>query len=601
MQSRGRNRRRGLLTALGASAITAALIVGVTTNAQAATLFSDDFESGGTSGWSKSGGSWEVVSDGSQVLRQDNTGSNLARFFAGSTSWTDYQLQARVKPLSFNGSNRFVGIATRVASNTKMYRLALINSNRAELQVVNGSSVTVLGSASLSVATGTWYTLRIESSGSTIRGFVNGSQIGSGSDGAFGSGRIALVTGYAGASFDDVSVDTIGGGPAPTTPPATTAPPTTAPPTTAPPTTAPPTTGDTLYVAPNGSDSAAGTISNPTTLTSAITRIAAGGTIYLRGGTYRYSQTITIGQGNNGTSNARKKLYAYPGETPVLNFSAQSEDPANRGIEVGGSYWHIHGIVVERAGDNGILLAGNNNIIERTVTRHNRDSGLQLSRLVAGAPRDQWPSNNLVLSAVSHDNVDSDGEDADGFAPKLTVGPGNIFRYTVAHNNIDDGYDLYTKSDTGAIGAVTIENSLAYDNGTLSNGGQAGNGDRNGYKLGGEDIGVNHIIRGNIAYGNGKHGFTYNRNLGTMTVSNNVGIGSEERNFNFDGGSSVFRDNTSCDSGSTDRIIGNSDSSNQFWSGSNGSRCSTYSGALGWSFASDGRLVVTFGGRVVTQ
>ncbi|MFB4268354.1 carbohydrate-binding protein [Nonomuraea sp. GTA35] len=363
-------------------------------------------------------------------------------------------------------------------------------------------------------------------------------------------------------------------------------------------TTQPP--GDTLYVAPNGTDSAAGTESNPTTLTSAITRIAAGGTIYMRGGRYDFSQTVTIAAGNDGTSGARKKLSAYPGETPVLNFSAQSEDPANRGLAVGGSFWHIYGIVVERAGDNGILLAGNNNIIERTVTRFNRDSGLQLSRLVAGAPREQWPSNNLILSAVSHDNADSDGEDADGFAPKLTVGPGNVFRYTVSHNNIDDGYDLFTKTDTGPIGAVTIEDSLAYDNGTLSNGGQAGNGDRNGYKLGGEDIGVNHVIQRNIAHGNGKHGFTYNRNLGTMTVSSNVSIGNEERNFNFDGGSSVFRNNTSCDSGSNDRIIGNADSSNQFWSGSNGSRCSSYSGALAWSFAADGRLVVTFGGTPVT-
>ncbi len=357
----------------------------------------------------------------------------------------------------------------------------------------------------------------------------------------------------------------------------------------------PPDPVDTLYVAPNGTDNADGTQANPTTLTSALTRVATGGTIFLRGGTYRYSQTVTIAQDNNGTASARKKLYAYQGETPVLNFSAQTEDPANRGLAVGGSYWHIRGIVVERAGDNGILLAGNNNIIERTVTRFNRDSGLQLSRLVAGAPSSQWPANNLVVSSVSHDNADSDGEDADGFAPKLTVGPGNVFRYTVAHNNIDDGYDLFTKSDTGPIGAVTIEDSLAYGNGTLSDGSQAGNGDRNGYKLGGEDIGVNHVIRRNIAYDNGKHGFTFNRNTGTMTVSDNVGIGNTERNFNFDGGTSVFRGNTSCDSGSNDRIIGNSDSSNQFWSGSNGSRCSSYSGALRWSFASDGRLVVTFG------
>ena len=34
-----------------------------------------------------------------------------------------------------------------------------------------------------------------------------------------------------------------------------------------------------LYVSPSGRDGATGTISDPTTLTSAITRIAAGGTI----------------------------------------------------------------------------------------------------------------------------------------------------------------------------------------------------------------------------------------------------------------------------------------------------------------------------------
>jgi pectate disaccharide-lyase len=358
--------------------------------------------------------------------------------------------------------------------------------------------------------------------------------------------------------------------------------------------------GDTLYVAPNGSDGASGTSSDPTTLTSAIGRIAPGGTIYLRGGTYNLSRTVTIPQGNNGTAGARKRLFAVQGERPVLNFAAQSEDPANRGLVVGGNHWHVNGIVVERAGDNGILLAGSDNVLERTITRFNRDSGLQLSRLASDAPRDQWPSRNLVLSAESHDNADSDGEDADGFAPKLTVGQGNVFRYTVAHNNIDDGYDLFTKSDTGAIGPVTIEDSLAYDNGTLSNGGQAGNGDRNGYKLGGEDIAVNHVVRRNIAHGNGKHGFTFNRNTGSMTITSNVGIGNTERNFNFDGGSSVFRGNTSCDSGSNDRIVGDSDGSNQFWSGSDGSRCANLSGALAWSFAADGRLVVTLGGRTVT-
>ncbi|MDX3227954.1 right-handed parallel beta-helix repeat-containing protein [Streptomyces sp. ME19-01-6] len=353
-----------------------------------------------------------------------------------------------------------------------------------------------------------------------------------------------------------------------------------------------------LYVSPNGSDSAPGTESSPTTLTSAITRISAGGMIYLRGGKYNLSQTVTIPPGNDGTSSARKELSAYPGETPVLNFSAMSEDPANRGLAVNGSFWHIYDITVERAGDNGIFVGGSNNIIERTVTRFNHDTGLQISRIASSTPRDQWPSNNLVLSAESHDNADSDGEDADGFAAKLTVGSGNVFRYAVSHNNIDDGWDLYTKTDTGPIGPVTIEDSLAFDNGTLSDGSQASNGDRNGFKLGGSDVAVDHVIRRSIAYHNGKHGFTYNSNPGRMSVSGNVGIDNAQRNFSFDGGTSVFRDNVSCRSGSgtKDRTIGDADASNQFWSGTNGSRCTSYSGALKWSFAADGRLSVTFGG-----
>ena len=366
--------------------------------------------------------------------------------------------------------------------------------------------------------------------------------------------------------------------------------------------TTPPTTGA-IYVSPSGTDSAAGTQSAPTTLTSAISRVAAGGTIYLRGGTYNYSSTITIPQTSNGTSSARTTLSAYPGETPVLNFSAQSESSSNRGLQLFGSYWRVYGVVVERAGDNGIYVGGSHNVIERTVTRFNRDTGLQLGRIASTTPSSQWPSDNLVLSAESHDNADSDGEDADGFAAKLTTGTGNVFRYAVSHNNIDDGWDLYTKTDTGAIGPVTIEDSLSYNNGTLTDGTVNNNGDRNGYKLGGDDIAVNHVVRRSIAFHNGHHGFTYNSNPGSMAVSNNLSIDNAERNYSWDAGTSVFRSNTSCRfnvSGSNDKTVGDADSTNQFWTGTNGSRCASYSGALGWSFASDGRLVVTLGGKAVT-
>ncbi|WP_435175488.1 RICIN domain-containing protein [Actinacidiphila sp. bgisy145] len=372
-------------------------------------------------------------------------------------------------------------------------------------------------------------------------------------------------------------------------------------PTTTPPSTTP--ASGALYVAPDGTSDAAGTESDPTTLASAVGRVSSGGTIYLRGGTYDYAQTVTIPQGDNGTAGSPTLLSAYPGETPVLDFSAQSETSTNRGLEVDGSYWHVYGIVVEHAGDNGIFVGGSHNVIERTVTRYNRDTGLQISRIDSTTPQDQWPSDNLVISAESHDNADSSGENADGFAAKLTVGTGNVFRYDVSHNNSDDGWDLYAKTETGPIGPVTIEDSLSYDQGTLSDGTATPDGDRNGFKLGGDKIAVDNVAVRDIAYHNGHDGFTYNSNPGDMTITDDVSIDNAERNFHWESGNSQFRNDTSCrfdGDGSNDKVVGDTDSSDQFWAGSNGSGCASYDGALGWSFASDGHLVVTFGGRQVT-
>ncbi|GLY31541.1 LamG-like jellyroll fold domain-containing protein [Kineosporia sp. NBRC 101731] len=598
-------RARGLRRLAGAGGLVMLIAAGIaitSSNAQAATVFTADFESGSTSAWSKSGGTWSLVSDGSQTLRQTNASSENAREFAGDTSWTDYTATARVKPLSF-GSGGFVGLLSRSSSSTTFYRLALL-SGQVQLQSVNSGNVTVLASSSRTVSTGTWYTLGLTVSGTTITGTIDGTRVGSGTSSVSATGRIGLQTGYASAGFDDVTVST-GTTTPPTTTPVTPTTPGTVPTTTVPvtPTTTSAPSNGALYVSPSGTAGAAGTISAPTTLASAVTRVAAGGTIYLRGGTYSLSTTQTIAAGNNGTASAYKTLSAYPGETPVLNFSAMAEADANRGLALNGNYWHVYGIQVTRAGDNGIFVGGSNNIIERIVTSFNHDSGLQISRISSTTASSAWPANNQVLSSESHDNADSDGEDADGFAAKLTVGTGNVFRYDVSHNNIDDGWDLYTKTDTGAIGPVTIEDSLAYNNGTLTDGTVNTAGDRNGFKLGGEDIQVNHIIRRNIAYHNGHHGFTYNSNPGSMTITSNLSIDNAERNFSFDEGTSTFRSNTSCRftvDGSNDKTVGTVDSTNQFWTGTNGSRCASYSGALAWSFASNGTLVTTFGGKVVT-
>ncbi|MDI1461358.1 DUF1080 domain-containing protein, partial [Catellatospora sp. KI3] len=209
----GRHRRRPRRFGLAAAGGTAllSLVLAALMNltggvALAATLFSDDFNDGDASGWSKSGGDWTVVTDGTSAFQQSKLDSELARQFAGSSSWTNYTVSARVKPTGFNGSGRYAALGARSTGSSTRYQLALLNSGRAELQVVNGSTVTVVGGANLAVSTGTWYTLELSVSGSTLTGRVNGQQVASGSSSAFGSGRIVLVTSYASARFDDVVV-----------------------------------------------------------------------------------------------------------------------------------------------------------------------------------------------------------------------------------------------------------------------------------------------------------------------------------------------------------------------------------------------------------
>ncbi|HEX5100100.1 MAG TPA: right-handed parallel beta-helix repeat-containing protein [Polyangiaceae bacterium] len=334
-----------------------------------------------------------------------------------------------------------------------------------------------------------------------------------------------------------------------------------------------------LVVAPDGVESAAGTLDAPTTLASALTRITAGHTIFARAGSYTSNAQVTIARENSGTSDAPKSLVAYASEHPVLDFSSQpygtSSNP--RGLQINGSYWHVRGVEVMGSADNGIYVAGNGNVIEGCVTHGNRDTGLQIGRASSDdADPSSWPSNNLILNCESYDNYDAPpggGENADGFAAKLTVGAGNVFRGCVSHHNIDDGWDLYTKTETGPIGPVTIDQCVAYANGTLTDGTSNDNGDRNGFKLGGDDIAVAHVVTRSVAYKNGKNGFTWNSNPGAIRLSNNLAFDNVEGNFKFGDNSTptaaIFTNNvslwTTTSSTQSDKAMGTDQSGTNAW------------------------------------
>ncbi len=272
---------------------------------------------------------------------------------------------------------------------------------------------------------------------------------------------------------------------------------------------------------------------------SAIDSVVDGGAIVLSKGTYSFSETITISSSNNGSSTAMKYVMAAPGTSAdevILDFSSQTLADTNRGIQLFGDYWHFYGITVKGAGDNGMYVSGNNNIVENCIFTENRDSGLQIARESSSlSSMSDWPANNLILNCTSYDNADKTGENADGFACKLTAGNGNVFDGCISYSNSDDGWDLYAKEATGSIGVVTIKNCVAFNNGKLTTGSSYGNGDMNGFKLGGSNgkVPTAHVVYNCVSIANGHDGFTDNGNGGALSLTNCTSYDNAKVNFNF--------------------------------------------------------------------
>jgi len=272
------------------------------------------------------------------------------------------------------------------------------------------------------------------------------------------------------------------------------------------------TTGD-FWVGPNGSDSNAGTQAAPfKTITAAHARVSAGGTIWLLSGTNMLSSTNSLSK--SGTAAAPIRIQAVAGGTrPVLDFSAQAFGSNNRGLNFTGDYWIVRGFEIQRAGDNCIAVSGSNNTFDQLVIHNCGDTGLQITASSSDATNDAKAANNLVLNCDSYENLDqpTNGENADGFAAKLRIGPGNVFRGCRAWNNADDGWDFFASDDV-----VTVENCWAFSNGKLVAGTNSA-GDGNGFKLGGAPAGAGeggavHIVRNSFAFDNRACGFVRNNN-----------------------------------------------------------------------------------------
>ena len=303
--------------------------------------------------------------------------------------------------------------------------------------------------------------------------------------------------------------------------------------------------GEEIWCAPDGDDAIAdGSQERPFfDLQKAIAIAQPGDRIWMKAGTYVYDKRININD-TNGEPDKMIELFGKDGQA-VLDFSgmpyhSHSNNPY-QGVRLTSSYWHFKNIDITNASDNGLLIERNkptggsaSDIINRTQDAHdniielcnfyrNGDTGLQMKNLAA---------NNKVINCDSYLNCDEGEGDADGFAPKLSVGDNNYFYGCRAWANSDDGWDVFYKKE-GGFGdnmTIVIENYISYKNGFLDLQTIAPDGNGNGYKCGSNQGAMNVYMNRCLAIHNKAKGFDQNHNAGDIILNNCTGMSLKKYN-----------------------------------------------------------------------
>lgn len=282
-----------------------------------------------------------------------------------------------------------------------------------------------------------------------------------------------------------------------------------------------------FYVAPTGNDSNPGTLAAPfATIPRAQTAAAAGDTVYLRGGTYTLTDSqITQTDTNyayvnfldkSGSTGLPISYIAYPGETPVFDFS-QVQPSALRvcAFFVKGSNITLQGfeitgvqitIATVHTQSECIRVEGSNNTFRLLKMHDGMGIGLYIVR---------HAGNNLAENCDAYNNTGLDSGsigNIDGFGCHVLAGAtNNVFRGCRAWTNSDDGFDCINCAEP-----VLFDRCWSYNNGWQG-------GDGNGFKVGGwgSTLAANlpnpiprHTVRFCLSAGNKAHGFYANHQPG---------------------------------------------------------------------------------------
>lgn len=154
----------------------------------------------------------------------------------------------------------------------------------------------------------------------------------------------------------------------------------------------------TYYVATNGNDSAAGSLSAPfRTLTKAVSVVRPGDTVNVRGGVYKETPQISS---VNGTASSRIVIQSHPGETATFDGTGTARN-VNVITLYKSSFVDVVGFEVKNAGQIGICSWGSHHVrILRNTVHHSWRNGIYVGWDAFGVSYDNTVDGNTVFNNV---------------------------------------------------------------------------------------------------------------------------------------------------------------------------------------------------------
>jgi hypothetical protein len=280
------------------------------------------------------------------------------------------------------------------------------------------------------------------------------------------------------------------------------------------------------YIAPNGSDAANGDINHPFfTLNKAWSVVSAGDLVYMRGGTYHFP-SVQILQNKSGTNGSLIKIWAYPGETPVIT-KANPYDNKNTAVLVkiiNVNFLHLNGLDIsgntqeDASVWSGLRAENVNHCIFELLNIHHNGQGMILT---------YNSTDNLILNCDFHENTDPisiipwDNCDGLDVSSITNVNAVNTIRGCRAWW-CGDGITGWANE-----GTLIFENCWSFWNGyvpgsTTTTSPANGNGYKLGKQVGSYPNDVKRVFKNCLAFENKESGFYQNNSNCKAEFYNNV-------------------------------------------------------------------------------